>query len=377
MDNNKTKSFLTFKSGKFVFSSNYSTEKTNEMLFKTGMLYQTVAELPILPKFREKLDKDLIIKSIFSTAAMEGNPLSEQKVGEIVGHPKSIKTQETAEKEIANLESAYTLITALAETSTAVTEDIINKIHAEVTRSIEHTYNIPGQYRNEKVYVGDDAHGGVYTPPVINEDIKNVMKIFVEWIESPEITQLGPVIKAALAHYHLGLIHPFSDGNGRTARLLEALILKSAHMKYIPTMLSNYYYQNIDEYYRVFVSAEKSDTNDITSFIEFVLKGHNTCLMDLKGSIVFFIRRLALADYYRYSRKEKTITQRQYELMELLLNNSVAFTLSDLLTVSPFSLLYKGSSERTARRDLIKLTSLAMLLREGDGRYRLNIHRLD
>lgn len=377
MDKTKTKSFLTFKSGKFIFSSYYSTDKTDEMLMKAGVLYQTVAELPILPKFRDKLDKDLIIKSIFSTAAIEGNPLSEQKVGEIVGHPTSIKTQETAEKEIANLESAYTLIDTMADMSPSVSEDMIKKIHGEVTRGIEHKHNIPGQYRNEKVYVGDDAHGGVYTPPVIHEDIKNVMKLFVEWIESPEITKLGPIIKAALAHYHLALIHPFSDGNGRTARLLEALVLKSARMKYIPTMLSNYYYQNLDEYYRVFVSAERSDANDVTPFIEFVLQGHNTCLVDLKESIFYFIRRLALADYYRYSRKEKTITQRQYELMELLLNNAVAFTLSDLLTVSPFSLIYKGSSERTARRDLVKLTSLGMLLREGDGKYRLNMHRLD
>ena len=75
------------------------------------------------------------------------------------------------------------------------------------------------------------------------------MAKYIEWLNSDEILQLNPFIRAALAHYHFSLIHPFWDGNGRTARLIETAILEGANIKYVPKMLANIYYKNVDEYY--------------------------------------------------------------------------------------------------------------------------------
>jgi Fic family protein len=96
---------------------------------------------------------------------------------------------------------------------------------------------MPGQYRNHIVKVGNADHGNVYTPPKCLADIENLMREFLEWINSDSITSLNPILRAGLAHYNMGLIHPFGDGNGRTARLIEALLMKSSGIRYVPIML--------------------------------------------------------------------------------------------------------------------------------------------
>lgn len=132
---------------------------------------------------------------------------------------------------------------------------------------------MPGQYRNHIVKVGNADHGNVYTPPKCLADIENLMREFLEWINSDSITSLNPILRAGLAHYNMGLIHPFGDGNGRTARLIEALLMKSSGIRYVPIMLSNFYYAHINEYCRAFSLTRKDKEHTVTTFLEFVLKG--------------------------------------------------------------------------------------------------------
>jgi len=113
----------------------------------------------------------------------------------------------------------------------------------------------------------------IYTPPKCLADIENLMKEFIEWINSNEVIGLDRFIRASLAHYHLGLIHPFGNGNGRTIRIIEAVFLRTSGIKYVPTMLSNYYYKKVDDYYTAFSQARNNTNNDITVFIKFMLEG--------------------------------------------------------------------------------------------------------
>lgn len=396
MDNNEVRKVLTFKSGEFVFSRKFS----GDILYKSieaRVLLRTVIDLPILPNLVAKIEEEVIIKSIFGTAAIEGNPLTEEKVAEILSKLKLEGSEKLkqAEKEIINLKYAYEFITTMPVTmdlsfpnrqgllwkmiteegSGALTEDIIKKIHSIVTKDIEHEYNIPGQYRNNIVKVGNEEHGGIYTPPKILEDIQILMKKFIEWINREEILELDPMIRAALAHYHLGLIHPFADGNGRTARLVEALLLRLSGIKYVPAMLSNFYYRNIDDYFRAFSNSINNKENNVTPFLEFVFKGFIESLNEIKDRITFYIRKFTLRDYYASLRKEGDISQRQHDLLIILLDHLKPFALKDLHIVSPFSILYSKVSTRTAIRDLKKLCDIK-LLNVKDGKYELNFRTL-
>lgn len=364
----------TFKSGPFAFSLNYNREQLVSHLATAKVLYTTIAEIPILPNLASSLEEELIKKSIFGTAAIEGNPLSEEKVNKILSQEEIKGKMERAEKQIRNLKEAYKIIKNIKVSSTPMLleEALIKELHKVITKDCEGPENSPGQYRNHIVKVGNEEHGGIYTPPKILEDIKNLMQQFIDWINSKEVLEEDAAIRAALTHYHFALIHPFGNGNGRTARAIEAILLKSAGIKFVPHMLSNFYYRNIDDYFWAFSRSERNDTNDITPFLEFFLKGLVSSLEEIQSSIFFWIRKFTLRDYYTYLRREKKITQRQFDLLTLLLESREEFSLKDLFEKEKFRIIYRKVSERTARRDLKLLESNRLIQVKQNGNLFLN-----
>lgn len=372
------KEFLTFKSGKFYFSDIYDEAKINNLLVHAVVLNETVADLPILPELSSRLEPDIMYSSISGTAMIEGNPIKGEDVKRIADGEDIDTYTKKDKQEIKNLIKAYNLLASIEpsdEEPFILTEEIIKELHKIITSDVPDENNVPGQYRNGLVYIGDKAHGGIYTPPKILDDIKNLMKEFVAWINSEDILKIDPFLRAALAHYHFCLIHPFWDGNGRTARLLEAILLQASNIKYVPKELSNYYYRNVDDYYIAFSKSIKLK-KDVTPFVEFMLTASVKSLKDIKNSIVYFIRQLSLRDLYTFKKQHKLITKRQFDLLSLLLDNPIEFILKDLLEKNPFAILYHKVSTQTARRDLKKLNKMNFLSISDDNKYYLNFRVL-
>jgi Fic family protein len=363
----------TIRTGPFFFNASYSKEKIFPLLAQAKILFATVATIPILPNLSAQLEEELIRKSIFGTAAIEGNPLSEEEVSRILTEADIEKKRERAEVQIRNLKATYETIKKMKSVSSfKLSESLIKSIHELITKESEGPENSPGQYRDCEVKVGDKAHGGIYTPPKILEDIRTLMSIFVDWINSEELLKEDAAIRAALAHYHLGLIHPFGNGNGRTARAIEALVLKNEGIKFIPHMLSNYYYKNIDGYFSAFSLSERNPDNEITPFLEFFLNGVIKTLQDIQVKVFSFIRLSVLKEYYISRRRKKKITQRQYDLLILLIEAPEVFSLKDIFEKDKFMVIYRHVTERTARRDLKKLVEQSLLKTDQVGHFHLN-----
>jgi Fic family protein len=375
MEENSFIKIPTFKSGNFVFSSKYDHAKLDPEIYGLKVLYKTVISLPLLPDWSTHFREEIIRKSIFGTAALEGNPLSEEEVGKIIGETEKGEAVQRAEQEIINLKAVYETIRQQdpANQPEKLKESSIRLNHKVITKDVDYPTNVPGGYRNHKVVVGDRDHGGTYTPPKCLPDIQNLMKEFCRWINSKEIMGLDGVVRAALAHYHLGLIHPFGDGNGRTARVIEAVLLRLSGIRLVPTMLSNYYYRHMDEYVWAFSLARKNKDHDVTPFIAFVLNGAMNALHEIENGAISLLRLLLMRDYISFLRNQKGITQRQYDLIDTILNNAphAEITLQDLTSTPPYKVLYRRTSERTARRDLQKLCDLELLLQE-QGKYKLS-----
>lgn len=384
-DNSLVAKVMTFKAGNFPFSRRYDRAKVKPLLLEIMILREAVEKVPILPAYVAHLKKSVIFKSIHSTAALEGNPLSEEQVEELLERGAPIPGKEDFAQEIKNLESTYEFykldsIPFVFDSETGQTlplwiplgEDEIQRMHEMLTEGISHPLNVPGRYREHWVEVGDKTHGGTYKPPKILADIQKLMDAFVQWIHSPGLVKEPPAVRAALAHYHLALIHPFSDGNGRTCRILEAWLLQQEGFHHVPVMLSNYYYQHVDDYYWAFSLCRKNKDHDMTPFVEFMLKGLVASLREAQDSITGFIRVFALRDHFRQLRKSKALSKRLHDLLSLLLDKDLDFTLRDLMETVPYSLLYGDVGERTARRDLARLTEMKLLRRDDQGRYRLN-----
>ncbi|OPX29897.1 MAG: hypothetical protein B1H09_05710 [Gemmatimonadaceae bacterium 4484_173] len=366
--------FLSYKSGKFYFYDEFNSRELDSLLIRATILNETIRDLPILPELASSIEPDIMYSSIAGTAAIEGNPIPEDDVRRLV-EGEDLKDYTLKDKqEIRNLIEAYDLLSKLRPSSNSLilTEKLVQTLHKLVTLNIPHEHNRPGKYRDGIVHVGDKEHGGIYTPPKIIEDVQNLMQVFIEWINSREVTELSPFVRASLAHYYFCIIHPFWDGNGRTARLIEAAILESSGIRYVPRELSNYYYRNVDEYYIAFSKSIKLKY-DPTSFLVFTLTGTAFSLTGIKDSIIRFIRVFALKDFYNHLKKRKSITSRQHALLTLLLENPTSFTLRDLNEKALFLALYFRVSVQTARRDLKKLSGAGYLTQTDDGKYSLNM----
>lgn len=373
-DNNLVMKIETFKSGHFAFSLNYDRDKLRDLLIGAKIEFGTIAEIPILPNLAARLEEELIRRSIFGTAAIEGNPLSEEAVNNVLDTEEKDKSIKDSETQILNLKKVYREIKAIkvSPEPLKLSEEIIRNFHKTITEGCKNEDNYPGHYRNDARQVGNKEHGGIYTPPKILEDIKTLMKVFIEWINSSEVCKEDAAIRAALAHYYLALIHPFGNGNGRTARAIEAMLLVSSGIKFVPHMLSNYYYKNIDDYFWAFSLSERNEDYNITPFLNFFLKGVFSSIKEIKSRIFGVIRTFTLGDYYKYLRKNRTITQRQFDLLTLLLEFGEKFSLKDLFEKEKFMVIYREASERTARRDLENLHKNNLIALIENNNYVLN-----
>ncbi|HML54163.1 MAG TPA: Fic family protein [Solidesulfovibrio magneticus] len=368
---------LTFKSGNFVFSRRFDQQKTATELRVFHACYDIIASLPVLPHLAAFLDADLIRKSIFSTAALEGNPLDEKAVGALLEIEGSATAANDFEREILNLKAThdkFILATNKAKDAKPLllSEDLIKDVHAAITIGVNDAAISPGRYRNTSVQVGNPEHGGTYVPPKILQDIKTLMAAFVDWLNGEALLRTDPVIRAALAHYHLAKIHPFRDGNGRTARMIEAMILAAAGYRHIPSTLWNAYYRDIHEYYIAFSKSEKHADDSVQPFLDFFFKSLNASLDEFRARIVEGTKPLLYRDYVAYLKNQtRELSPRQHQLIELLLAaGDTAFTSHELRQTNPFKLLYGQVSDKTIRRDIKNLERLGLVRKTGI-RYRL------
>ena len=382
-DNKYVMLVKTFKTHMFAISRKFDPDAVRDNLLKLQVLYNST-RLPILPNLATNFEENITRQSVFGTVAIEGNPLSESEVGEVLKKPNSENLIENAEKEVMNLKLAYQTLKEIERRDDAsdyiiINEEFIKRAHRMVTMNLDDEKYSPGIYRNDLREVGDLEHGGVYQPPKIRVDIETLMESLCEWINSPQLLSINPIIRAALTHYHLGLIHPFKDGNGRTARLIEAAMLWGAGYRYAPEMLSNFYYRHKDEYFIVFRTTQISKEYDVTPFLSFMIRGLLDSIEELHSRIIQLVRHFAIKDYYRSLWDNRKITNRQFNLLLslLALPSEFTFSLADLFQVSTLRSLYVVVNERTARRDINNLLVMKLITRKEKGIFQLDQFRLD
>ncbi|MBI5399841.1 Fic family protein [Candidatus Saganbacteria bacterium] len=173
----------------------------------------------ILDKLTEYLD----IEWTYNSNAIEGNTMTRQETMLILKEGLTISGKSMREHlEVTNHKNAIDYLAELLTKVEPITQKDVKRIHFLVLEGINNEN--AGKYRSVEVYIS----GTTYLPPKPAE-VPELMLDFSKWlVERQELQDLHPVKLAAEAHYKFVTIHPFIDGNGRTARLLMNLIL----MKY-------------------------------------------------------------------------------------------------------------------------------------------------
>ena len=147
---------------------------------------------------------------------------------------------------------------------------VIKFIHASIVTGCDDDHCAPGAIRqaDHNVTFGVPMHRGVTG----GKDCETALNRLAEELATT-FQEHDPLVQALALHYHFAAMHPFSDGNGRTARALEALMLQRAGLKDVLFIaMSNYYYEEKRAYLDA-LSAVRAQNHDLTRFLKFALHG--------------------------------------------------------------------------------------------------------
>ena len=182
-----------------------------------------VENTPLSPAVQAELNRKAHIRSTHFSTRIEGNRLTLQEAEEVISNRRrQFHGRERDVAEVQNYWNALIRVEEWAGKLRPVTEDTIRRIHA-IVMSGSRAKPLP--YRDGQNVVRDSVTGGIIYLPPEAPDVPGLMREMAAWINAAEKNRVPAVIVAALAHYQFVTIHPYYDGNGRTARLLATFIL--------------------------------------------------------------------------------------------------------------------------------------------------------
>lgn len=237
-----------------------------------------LGKVPLQPDTHNRLHQLYVAKGVAATTAIEGNTLSEADVLRAVEGTLTVPpSQEYLKQEVDNIIGAYRHIVeqlATGKLAGLTVEEIADYNRRALDRLPgKDDSGTPGEIRHHSVVVGAVYRGA----PA--EDCRHLLGRLCDWLNGSDFAAPRgmempfTILKALLGHLYVAWIHPFGDGNGRTARLVELRMLLGGG---VPTpaahLLSNHYNLTRTEYYRQLALASKSG-GDVLPFIEYAVRG--------------------------------------------------------------------------------------------------------
>ncbi|MDD2822510.1 MAG: Fic family protein [Candidatus Daviesbacteria bacterium] len=215
-----------------MFVAKYSI--TNKILKNIGIVdasREVILSSPLIPAWEAKFRKEAIERTVHHGTHLEGNKLTMEEAKEVlagedvIGRDRDIQEILNYRNVLRFIDEVSTQISGSPEGSGyVVTLETILQIHKLTTDKI-----LPeeksGRLRDKQVVIKNTQTGQVsYTPPPAAE-VPYLLEDLINWINSEEAKEVHPVLKAGIVHYELARIHPFADGNGRTARAVATLVM--------------------------------------------------------------------------------------------------------------------------------------------------------
>ena len=236
---------------------------------------QSVIDLPITATVIASLRETARITSTHRSTAIEGNRLSMAEVREVIEGGGNFPNRAKDEAEVRQYYNALNQVDIIAQSGQSIEEEDIKLLHGISFIG----KNTPTAYRDGQNVIRAGKLV-VYIPPK-SKDVPTLMTDLVVWINQMVLDGLPIPFISGLAHYQFATIHPYYDGNGRTARLLATLILHKYGygLKGIYS-LEEYYAKNLNAYYDALAVGTDEDYYDgnraqgeLTKFLEYFVCG--------------------------------------------------------------------------------------------------------
>lgn len=349
------------------------------MLGKAAAGADHIAHSMLKPETGRQLHQLFLAKGVLATTAIEGNTLTEDDALKAVqGTLELPESQQYLGQEIQNILDAANEIKdemiGLGDASPRLSRETIEHFNGMVLRGLPLADDVnPGRIRDHSVGVA--RYRGAP-----HQDCDYLLDRLCSWLNESDLNSDEPtkrvpysILKAVIAHLYIAWIHPFGDGNGRTARLLEVQILLAAELP-APAchLLSNHYNLTRSEYYRQLDLAGR--TGDPVPFVEYAVRG----LVDGLEEALATVRAQQFSDRWeqyvyetfgqlkteadrRRLRLVLDLTRRHEETFEPILKR-------DLRGLSPtLAEAYAGKTVKTLTRDLNAILAMGLLEAEDRG----------
>ncbi len=336
------------------------TYKMAGNLEKIEAFRRLVDTIPILPHWELAIRHDALVRTVHSTAAIEGNQLSLEEVERIVDALEATSPERDA-IEIRNLSGALRRLFSMAAEGVPADERLIRELNRWVLEDVPGwENNTPGEYRKGQNFVQDTlTRSTVYTPPNPG-DVPHLMTELSDWLQLGQ-TGLHPILAAGIAHLELVAIHPFWDGTGRTARAAATYVMYANEYHFRRFHAWETYLNANTRAYTGVLAASIGDhyyaPRDYTPWLEYFTEALASTLEDLRAGIQQ-LREAWDVSYEAGSRVGIDHAQVQALTHANYYGSVTTDAYGEAVNVS----------RATAYRHLDELTRIGMLVRVGRGR---------
>ena len=314
----------------------YDAAAIFNLLVEAKTAAAVLRRMPYLHQWIEQAHEEQLRLEAAGTSRIEGAEFTPREQDEALASDAHHRTGLThSQRQLRSADAAYRWLQT-QPAQRPVSYDFILDIHRRIVTGCDDDHCEPGALRPDgwNVIFGTPicrgAEGGNECQAAFNALCTAI---------AGEFRQHDPIIQAVAAHYHIGAMHPFGDGNGRTARALEAFMLRSAGVNdVVMVSISNYYYEHKEEYLKS-LNQSRRNGHDITPFLLFALKAIAERCSALNEEIADNHRRILFREFAQAlfgqmrSPRRRVLAERQLHILNVLLDGD-SIDLVNLLTQS-------------------------------------------
>lgn len=339
----------------------YDASAVMSALIEAKSAVQSLTTLPYQKSWVEALQELQLKREVAGTSRIEGAEFTERELEEAVRadvSPEELRTRSQRQAHAAM--QAYRWIGVLPA-DRPISADLVLDVHRRLVTGCDDDHCPPGvlRGRDHNVTFGVPSHRGAEG----GSPCEGAFSGLLESVQT-EFRDHDPLLQAMAIHYHLAAMHPFLDGNGRTARAMEALLMRRAGLTDRAFVaMSNYYYDEKPAYLRI-LSEVRQAGHDLTSFLIFALRGVRIQCERLTAEIRRHMQRALFRDtmYSLFNRlktkRKRVIGQRQVEILKILLQEDEVGTNELYDRIAPFA--YKSIKDglKAFARDILQLENM-------------------
>ena len=324
--------------------------------------------LPYLLQWIEQAHEEQMRLEAVGTTRIEGAEFTQREQDEALAPGAPARTDLTrSQRQLRAANGTYRWLRS-QPADRPITPGLVREIHRRIVTGCDDDHCEPGVIRRPgaNVTFGNPVCRGAEGGDELAVAFDALCRAF-----ATEFRGHDPIVQAMASHYHIGAMHPFDDGNGRTARALEAFMLRRAGVNgMVMVSLSNYYYEHMDEYLAA-LSESRSRGHDLTPFLEFALPAVAERCDALASEIATRNKRVLYREFAQSlfgrlrSPRRRALAERQMRIIEVLLDSgpeSPSDSLARVLTHYE-DLKYP---ERAFARDIYDLLRLSAITLSGN-----------